>query len=82
MRDTLNVGAGDHPQRSCDARWDRRSPERRGLRATGGPRVRLGSEFVGLTSASGPPGARLRIGIWSFAQYEENGPITATISRV
>ena len=34
--------------------------------------------FDGLTSASGPPGARLRIGICSWAQNEENGPITAT----
>ena len=37
-----------------------------------------GSLFVGLIIASGPPGARLRIGIWIWAQNELHGPITAT----
>ena len=34
--------------------------------------------FAGLIIASGPPGARFRIGISTAAQYELYGPITAT----
>ena len=36
--------------------------------------------FAGLIIASGPPGARLRIGISIWAQAELKGPITATSS--
>ena len=46
----------------------------------GAPRVRPVCVAIGLTVASGPPGARFMIGIPTCPQKEEYGPITATRS--
>ena len=63
--DALDVGAADDPSVVARARGVVAVQRDRAPGTIGGPRVRLGSLLDGLISASGPPGARLRIGIWS-----------------
>ena len=49
-----------------------------GVRQAGRRASARSGVLTGLTIASGPSGARFRIGIWTWPQYEDHGPITPT----